>query len=135
MLICIAALKDRSGGSSPEIKTKSTTAHKFLNEQFSHHTVRKTHLALAHGVLTQEHGTIDAPLRQFGSGRMGVDSIRGKGSVTTFQMLTRFNSYTLVEVQPVTGRRHQIRVHLYSLGQAIVGDPLENERGNVNSRA
>ena len=107
---------------------KNAAAHTFLNAQFSHHTVRKTYLALVHGVIAQKSGTIDVPLRQFGSGRMGVDSKRGKASVTTFHVLTRFAAHTLVEVHPVTGRRHQIRVHLYSLGHAIVGDPLYGEK-------
>jgi RluA family pseudouridine synthase len=107
---------------------KNAAAHKFLNEQFSHHTARKTYLALVHGVIAQESGTIDVPLRQFGSGRMGVDSKRGKGSITNFHVLKRFDARTLVEVHPLTGRRHQIRVHLYRLGHAIVGDPMYGER-------
>ena len=107
---------------------KNANAHKYLNEQFSQHSVQKTYLALVHGVIAREGGTIDTPLRQFGSGRMGVDSKRGKESVTTFHVLRCFNSHTLVEVHPVTGRRHQIRVHLYNLGHAIVGDPLYGER-------
>lgn len=107
---------------------KNADAHKYLNEQFSHHSVQKSYLALVHGVIAQKGGTLDAPLRQFGSGRMGVDSKRGKESATTFQVLKRLNSYTLVEVHPVTGRRHQIRVHFYSLGYPIVGDLLYGER-------
>ncbi|NOT53777.1 MAG: RNA pseudouridine synthase, partial [Deltaproteobacteria bacterium] len=107
---------------------KNAAAHKFLNEQFSRHTVRKTYRAVVHGVVAHESGTIDAPLRQFGSGRMGVDSKRGKESVTSFQVLQRFAAHTLVEARPVTGRRHQIRVHLYSRGHAIVGDPLYGEK-------
>jgi tRNA pseudouridine32 synthase / 23S rRNA pseudouridine746 synthase len=110
------------------IFAKNAAAHRFLNEQFSHHTVRKTYRAVVHGVITQKGGTIDVPLRQFGSGRMGVDSKRGKKSVTTFHVLKRFAAHTLVEVHPVTGRRHQIRVHLYRLGHAIVGDPMYGER-------
>lgn len=107
---------------------KNAATHTFLNEQFSHHTVRKTYLALVHGVIAQESGTIDVPLRQFGSGRMGVDRKRGKESVTTFHVLKRFDACTLVVVHPLTGRRHQVRVHLYSLGHAIVGDPMYGER-------
>ncbi len=107
---------------------KNTAAHKFLNDQFFRHTVRKTYQAVVHGVVAQASDTIDAPLRQFGSGRMGIDSKRGKESVTSFQVLQRFAAHTLVEVRPVTGRRHQIRVHLYSLGHAIVGDPLYGEK-------
>lgn len=106
---------------------KNAATHKFLNEQFSRHTVRKMYRAVVHGVIAQESGTIDEPLRQFGSGRMGVDSKRGKESVTTFHVGKRFDAHTLVEVHPVTGRRHQIRVHLYSLGHAIVGDLLYGE--------
>lgn len=110
------------------IFAKNAAAHTFLNAQFSRHTVRKTYLAVVHGVMAQASGTIDVPLRQFGSGRMGVDSKRGKESVTTFHVLKHFAAHTLVEVHPVTGRRHQIRVHLYSLGHAIVGDPLYGEK-------
>jgi tRNA pseudouridine32 synthase / 23S rRNA pseudouridine746 synthase len=111
---------------------KNAAAHTFLNEQFSHHTVRKTYLALVHGVMAQERGTIDVPLRQFGSGRMGVDSKRGKASITNFHVLTRFDARTLIEVHSLTGRRHQIRVHLYRLGHAIVGDPLYGEKGPMH---
>lgn len=107
---------------------KNAAAHKFLNEQFFHHRIRKSYLALVHGVIAQESGTIDVPLRQFSSGRMGVDKVQGKESITTFLVTKRFNAYTLVEAHPVTGRRHQIRVHLYSLGHAIVGDPLYGEK-------
>jgi tRNA pseudouridine32 synthase / 23S rRNA pseudouridine746 synthase len=110
------------------IFAKNAAAHRFLNEQFSHHTVRKTYRAVVHGVMAQESGTIDVPLRQFGSGRMGVDSKRGKVSITNFNVLKRFDACTLVEVHPLTGRRHQIRVHLYSIGHAIVGDPLYGEK-------
>ena len=107
---------------------KNAAAHKYLNDQFSQHSVRKSYLALVHGVMVHESGTIDAPLRQFGSGRMGVDSKRGKESITIFHVIKRFNSSTLIEVHPISGRRHQIRVHLYSLGHAIVGDLLYGER-------
>jgi len=110
------------------IFAKNAATHKFLNEQFSHRTVRKMYRAVVHGVIAPESGTIDESLRQFGSGRMGVDSKRGKESVTTFHVLKRFDAHTLAEVHPITGRRHQIRVHLYSLGHAIVGDPLYGEK-------
>jgi RluA family pseudouridine synthase len=108
--------------------TKNADAHRYLNEQFSRHSVRKRYLALVHGVIVQGSGTVDVPLRQYGSGRMGVDSKQGKASVTTFYVLKRFDVHTLIEAQPVTGRRHQIRVHLYNLGHAIVGDPLYGEK-------
>jgi RluA family pseudouridine synthase len=99
-------------------------AHRRLNRQFETRAVDKTYLSLAHGVIAEDAGSIDAPLRQFGSGRVAVDPERGKPSATEFRVVERFRSHTLVEARPRTGRRHQIRVHLYHLGHPIAGDPL-----------
>ena len=107
---------------------RNAETHRWLNGQFETRSIEKTYLALTHGVMAQDNGTIDAPLRQFGSGRVAVDFERGKASVTEFQVIERFGSYTLVEAYPRTGRRHQIRVHLYHLGHPIVGDPLYGEK-------
>lgn len=107
---------------------RNAASHRWLNQQFESRTVQKTYLALVHGAVAAETGTIDKPLRQFGSGRMGVDPKRGKASVTEFRVIERFASHTLVEAYPHTGRRHQIRVHLYDLGHPIVGDPLYGEK-------
>lgn len=101
---------------------KHAAAHQCLNDQFSQRLIRKTYLALAHGVMRQNQDAITAPIRQFGSGRMGVDAQRGKPSRTDFQVLERFAAYTLLTAHPLTGRRHQLRVHLYSIGHPIVGD-------------
>jgi tRNA pseudouridine32 synthase/23S rRNA pseudouridine746 synthase len=101
---------------------KNASAHRWLNEQFSGRTIRKTYLALTHGSIKRRTGTIEKPLRQFGSGRVGVDTAQGKVSSTTFEVVTRFLSHTLVHADPHTGRRHQIRVHLYSIGHPVVGD-------------
>lgn len=90
---------------------RNVAAHKYLNDQFSHGSVRKTYVALTHGIIEEASGLIDKPLRQFGSGRMGVDLERGKPSITEFYVTERLEAYTLVEAHPLTGRRHQIRVH------------------------
>jgi RluA family pseudouridine synthase len=107
---------------------RNATAHKCLNAQFSSRGVRKTYVALTHGVITEARGIIDGPLREFGSGRMGVDVQRGKRSVTEFEVIERLAAYTLLKAHPLTGRRHQIRVHLYSIGHPIVGDLRYGDR-------
>lgn len=101
---------------------RNAAAHRHLNDQFSHGQVRKTYLALAHGHLEQESGVIDRPLREFGSGRVAVDLERGRPCTTQYRRRELLAACTLVEVQPLTGRRHQIRVHFYSIGHPLVGD-------------
>jgi RluA family pseudouridine synthase len=103
---------------------KTAAAHRFLNREFLSRGVRKTYCALVHGVVKEEKGVIEKNIRQFGSGRMGIDEEKGKPSATEYAVRARFDAHTLVSVFPLTGRRHQIRVHLYSIGHPIAGDPL-----------
>lgn len=107
---------------------RNEAAHRNLNDQFLHQKVRKTYLLLAHGTLENSEGVIDKPIRRYGSGRMGVDWRRGKPSVTRFQVIDRYPGCTLLRAHPITGRRHQIRVHLYSIGHPIVGDRRYGDR-------
>jgi RluA family pseudouridine synthase len=100
---------------------RNAEAHRYLNDRFSSRDVRKAYLAVVHGVLTGNGGSIEKPLRQFGSGRMGVDE-RGKPSRTDFDVEERWPSTTLVKALPRTGRRHQLRVHFYAIGHPVVGD-------------
>ncbi|MDH7604395.1 MAG: RluA family pseudouridine synthase [Melioribacter sp.] len=101
---------------------KNSLMHKFLNKQFENHLIEKKYIALVHGILSENTGLINKKIRQFGSGRMGVDEVKGKKSRTKYDVLERFNSFTLLKLTPETGRRHQLRVHLYSIGHPIVGD-------------
>jgi RluA family pseudouridine synthase len=103
---------------------RNARAHRWLNQQSETRAVHKEYLAVTHGLISHDRGMIDGPLRQFGSGRVAVDAERGKKSATSFLVVQRFSEHTLVEVYPHTGRRHQIRVHLYSIGHPIAGDPL-----------
>lgn len=102
-------------------------AHRHLANLFRLRRVDKRYLAWVHGVVEPPQGTIDAPLRAFGSGRMGVDP-RGRPARTDFRVRARRAHATLLELRPHTGRRHQLRVHLYHLGHPIVGDPLYGAR-------
>jgi tRNA pseudouridine32 synthase / 23S rRNA pseudouridine746 synthase len=106
---------------------KNASTHKFLNKQFEEREVKKSYIALVHGVMINESGVIDRPIREFGSGRMGVDE-NGKESVTHYRVIERFSSFTLVELNPTTGRRHQLRVHLYEIAHPIVGDLRYGEK-------
>jgi tRNA pseudouridine32 synthase/23S rRNA pseudouridine746 synthase len=107
---------------------KDPDMHRHLNGEFDRRSVRKTYLALTHGIMTANRGIVNKPLREFGSGRMGVDAKRGKPSSTEFKVYERLRGYTLVRAYPLTGRRHQIRVHLYSIGHPIVGDLKYGDR-------
>lgn len=102
--------------------------HRHLSLAFEQRRVRKSYLALVHGQLTREEGTVDAPIRIFGSGRMGVDALSGKKSLTHWKREAGGNGMTRLAVFPVTGRRHQIRVHLYHMGHPIVGDRRYGEK-------
>jgi RluA family pseudouridine synthase len=102
---------------------RSAEAHRHLNGEFAARRVRKTYLALTHGRIAVDQGVIDQPIRTFGSGRAGVDDEHGKPSRTEYGVLARAADYTLVAAYPVTGRRHQLRVHFYTLGHPLAGDP------------
>jgi len=107
---------------------KNPAAHKHLNEAFFTHSVHKTYRAIVLGTVKDAKGEIDAPIRQFGSGRMGVGEKGGKPSVTRYEVIKRLDDRTLVHAFPVTGRRHQIRVHFYHIGHPVEGDMLYGEK-------
>jgi tRNA pseudouridine32 synthase/23S rRNA pseudouridine746 synthase len=107
---------------------KNAAAHRWLNGQFQRREVTKKYAALVHGAVVDDEGTIDRPIRAFGSGRMGIGAAGGKPSTTVYRIVRRLRRYTLLDVAPESGRRHQIRVHLYSIGHPVVGDPRYGDK-------
>lgn len=101
---------------------RNAATHRFLSLQFENRKVIKEYLAVLWGKMAGK-GIIDEPLFQFGSGRMGVDP-RGKPSQTAYEVEETFQNATLVKLKPLTGRRHQIRVHLFHIGHPVMGDRL-----------
>lgn len=101
---------------------KDAEAHRLLCAQFAKRQVRKLYRALVLGVFEKDE-LLKAPIKEFGSGRMGVHP-EGKPAQTTLRVLHRYPAATLLEAEPHTGRRHQLRVHLYHAGHPILGDPL-----------
>ncbi|MDE1976648.1 MAG: RluA family pseudouridine synthase [Elusimicrobia bacterium] len=105
------------------IFAKNPQIHRRLCQDFESRRARKTYWVALQGSPAQE-GSIDKPLRLFGSGRMGVADSKGQPSLTRYKTIERFPNAALVEARPLTGRRHQLRVHFFSLGTPILGDPL-----------
>jgi RluA family pseudouridine synthase len=101
---------------------KDAASHKELSRHWEEGLVHKTYLALVSGRL-ERSGLLDFPIKSYGSGRMGV-GLGGKPSQTRYNVIRLMETSTLLEVEPLTGRRHQIRVHLYHAGFPILGDPL-----------
>jgi tRNA pseudouridine32 synthase / 23S rRNA pseudouridine746 synthase len=107
---------------------KNAETHRHLNLLFEQRKVHKTYMALVHGTIERDGGLIETPLRRFGSGRMGEDRERGKPCRTEFSVLERMPGYTMVRVDPLTGRKHQIRAHFFGIGHPIVGDILYGDK-------
>ncbi len=104
---------------------KNDQAHESLAKQLKDKTSLRKYVALVHGVIPHEKGTINAPIgRSKVNRKMQAICEDGKPAVTHFQVLERFNDYTLVELQLETGRTHQIRVHMKYIGYPLAGDPV-----------
>jgi 23S rRNA pseudouridine1911/1915/1917 synthase len=103
---------------------KNDQAHVSLVDQLVAKSVTRVYLALVHGHIPHDNGTIDAPIGRDQRDRQSMAIVdKGKHAVTHFKVLERFGNYTLVECRLETGRTHQIRVHMKYIGYPLVGDP------------
>ena len=115
---------------------KDKASHKALQQQFENHTISKRYIALLDGVVQQDEGVIDLPIRPDVDDRprQRVDHEHGKPAVTRYRVLERRGPVTRIELEPLTGRTHQLRVHAshpLGLNCPIVGDRLY---GTASSR-
>ena len=109
---------------------KNDTAHNFLAEQLKDHTMSRTYVALVRGVIKENHGTIDMPIGRDKRNRqkMAVTRENSKEAITNFDVIKRYSEHTLVECHLITGRTHQIRVHMSYINHPVEGDPLYGGR-------
>ncbi len=120
------------------VAAKSDCAYAALVEQFSTHSIERGYYAVVRGVPRQPHGRIALPIGRCPSNRkkMAVVTSSGKIAATDYRVIRRYAaSASLVECRPLTGRTHQIRVHMAALGHPLLGDSLYGRRPARESRS
>ena len=124
--------KDTSG---LMVVAKDDIAHRSLTRQLKDRTVHKTYLALVVGKVREDKGQIEGPIARHPKHRKRMAIVEGgRESLTEYEVVRRYDGYTLVEAHPVTGRTHQIRVHFTSIGHPLVGDPVYGKRSPLLDR-
>lgn len=105
---------------------KNDSAHQYLAELLKDHRITRRYQAIVHGNLTEDTGTIDAPIGRHPVERkkMSTRVSNGRPAVTHYKVLERFGNFTYIECELETGRTHQIRVHMASIGHPILGDSV-----------
>lgn len=112
------------------IVCKNDIAHASIAAQLKEHSIVRRYRAIVWGVIKEEEGCVDMPIGRHPSDRkkMAAGVRNGKEAVTHYRVLERFRSYTYIECRLETGRTHQIRVHMDSIGHPILGDPVYGNR-------
>src|ERR1700720_1703365 len=123
------------------VVAKNDTAHRKLGAEFSGRRVKKAYIALVHGWLKHDHGTISSPISRDAIRRIRMTTRRsgGREAVTKYvverRIQSEFGKFTLVKVKIETGRTHQIRVHMASLGHPVAGDALYGAPREIRAKS
>ncbi len=105
---------------------KNDLAHNELAKQLKVHSITRKYKAIVHGVLQEDEGTVNAPIGRHPIDRkkMAINRKNGKEAITHYRVLKRYRQFTYLECELETGRTHQIRVHMSSIGHPILGDAV-----------
>ena len=108
------------------IVCKNDESHVFIAEQIKEHSVNRRYRGIVYGVVKEEEGTVNAPIGRHPIDRkkMSINEKNGRNAVTHYKVLERFGDYTYIQCELETGRTHQIRVHMASIGHPILGDDV-----------
>lgn len=111
---------------------KNDACHNDIAMQLKEHSIQRTYHAIVTGVLKENAGTINQPIGRHPNDRkkMCINQKNGKSAITHYQVLERFSQYTYIQCNLETGRTHQIRVHMASLGHPLLGDELYGRKSN-----
>lgn len=111
---------------------KNDAAHLEIAKQLKNHSITRKYFAIVHGQVKEDRGTIEGPIGRDEHVRtkMAINAQNGKEAVTHYKVLKRFSEFTYVCIQLETGRTHQIRVHMTSIGHPLLGDTVYGNRAS-----
>lgn len=121
--------KDTSG---IVVFAKNSYFHSIVSSEFEKRTIEKTYIAVVDGILAKKSGFIEKPINRSNDGIKREINEDGDYAITYYEVVDYKNNYSILKLKPITGRTHQLRVHLASIGYPIVGDVLYGTGKNKN---